>query len=67
LSNISGLFVIARNSSFTLKGKSVHVGEAGKKLGVRGNDEMPSAKYSCSGTAAHVGEWQHGDRGALQV
>ena len=35
LSKISGLFVIARNSSFTFKGKSVHVGEVGKKLGVR--------------------------------
>ena len=33
LSKISGLFVIARNSSFTFKGKSVHVGEVGKKLG----------------------------------
>jgi adenylate cyclase len=35
LSKISGLFVIARNSSFTFKGKSVHIGEVGKKLGVR--------------------------------
>ncbi|HEY2481035.1 MAG TPA: TIR domain-containing protein, partial [Caulobacteraceae bacterium] len=29
------LFVIARNSSFTFKGKNVHVGEVGKSLGVR--------------------------------
>jgi len=35
LSKISGLFVIARNSSFTFKGKAVHVGEVSKKLGVR--------------------------------
>jgi adenylate cyclase len=35
LSKISGLFVIARNSSFTFKGKAVHVGDVGKKLGVR--------------------------------
>jgi adenylate cyclase len=35
LSKISGLFVIARNSSFTFKAKAVHVGEVSKKLGVR--------------------------------
>jgi len=35
LSKISELFVIARNSSFTFKGKAVHVGEVSKKLGVR--------------------------------
>ena len=28
-------FVIARNSSFTFKGKNVHIGEVGKSLGVR--------------------------------
>ncbi len=35
LSKISGLFVIARNSVFTYKGKPVKVGEVGKELGVR--------------------------------
>jgi adenylate cyclase len=35
LSKLSQLFVIARNSSFTLKGKNVHVGEVGRRLGVR--------------------------------
>jgi adenylate cyclase len=35
LSKLSQLFVIARNSSFTLKGKNVHVGEVGRCLGVR--------------------------------
>ncbi|KKL97920.1 hypothetical protein LCGC14_1829590, partial [marine sediment metagenome] len=35
LSKISGLFVIARNSVFTYKGKSVKVEEVGKELGVR--------------------------------
>ena len=35
LSKLSQLFVIARNSSFTFKGKNVHVGEVGKSLGVR--------------------------------
>jgi adenylate cyclase len=35
LSKLSQLFVIARNSSFTFKGKNVHVQEIGKTLGVR--------------------------------
>jgi adenylate cyclase len=35
LSKISGLFVIARNSSFTFKGKAVDIGEVSKKLNVR--------------------------------
>ena len=33
LSKLSQLFVIARNSSFTFKGKNVHIGEVGKSLG----------------------------------
>ncbi|MGD2125229.1 MAG: adenylate/guanylate cyclase domain-containing protein [Desulfobacteraceae bacterium] len=35
LSKISGLFVIARNSVFTYKGKAVKVEEVGRELGVR--------------------------------
>jgi TolB-like protein len=35
LSKISGLFVIARNSVFTYKGKAVKIEEVGRKLGVR--------------------------------
>ncbi len=35
LSKISGLFVIARNSTFTYKGKSVKVREVAQELGVR--------------------------------
>jgi len=35
LSKISGLFVIARNSVFTYKGKPVKVEEVGRELGVR--------------------------------
>src|SRR5262245_38305540 len=35
LSKISGLFVIARNSSFSYKGRSVKVQEIGRDLGVR--------------------------------
>ncbi|WP_431324271.1 adenylate/guanylate cyclase domain-containing protein [Rhizobium sp. YTU87027] len=35
LSKLSQLFVIARNSSFTFKGKNVHVQEVGTNLGVR--------------------------------
>jgi TolB-like protein/tetratricopeptide (TPR) repeat protein len=35
LSKLPQLFVIARNSSFTFKGKNVHVQEVGRSLGVR--------------------------------
>ena len=35
LSKLSQLFVIARNSSFTFKGKNVLVAEVGKSFGVR--------------------------------
>jgi len=35
LSKLSGLFVIARNSAFTYKGKAVKVQEVSKELGVR--------------------------------
>lgn len=35
LSKISGLFVIARHSSFTYKGKSVTLSQIGRELGVR--------------------------------
>jgi adenylate cyclase len=35
LSNVSGLFVIARNSVFTYKGRAVKIEDVGKELGVR--------------------------------
>jgi adenylate cyclase len=35
LSKLPQLFVIARNSAFTFKGKNVHIPEVGKSLGVR--------------------------------
>jgi len=35
LAKVSGLFVIARNSSFTYRGKSVDVRQVGRELGVR--------------------------------
>jgi len=35
LSQVSGLFVIARNSVFTYKGRAVNVGEVARDLGVR--------------------------------
>jgi adenylate cyclase len=64
LSKISGLFVIARNSSFTFKGKNVHVGEVGKKLGVRfilegsvrksGNRVRITAQLVDAGSAGHI-------------
>ncbi|TPK94194.1 tetratricopeptide repeat protein [Mesorhizobium sp. B2-4-14] len=42
-----GLFVIARNSSFTLKGTAVEIAEAGRKLGVR---------YLVEGSVRRVGK-----------
>jgi adenylate cyclase len=35
LSKVSGLFIIARNSTFTYKGKPVNVQQVGRELGVR--------------------------------
>ena len=35
LSKLPQLFVIARNSAFTFKGKNVHIDEVGRCLGVR--------------------------------
>ncbi len=35
LSKLPQLFVIARNSSFTFKGRNVNIGEVAKSLGVR--------------------------------
>jgi adenylate cyclase len=35
LSKVSGLFVIARNSAFTYKGRAVKVGDVSRELGVR--------------------------------
>src|SRR6266513_871523 len=35
LSNVSGLFVVARNTAFTYKGKPVKVQQVGQELGVR--------------------------------
>ena len=47
LSKLSQLFVIARNSSFTFKGKNVHIREIGKTLGVH---------YVLEGSVRKVGE-----------
>ena len=41
LSLIPGLFVIARNSTFTYKGKSVDVRQLGEELGVRTSTDLP--------------------------
>jgi len=45
LSNISGLFVIARNSTFTYKGKSVNPAKIAEELGVRYILEGSVRKY----------------------
>ncbi|MCH9012226.1 MAG: tetratricopeptide repeat protein [Proteobacteria bacterium] len=47
LSKISGLFVIARNSTFVYKGRAVKVSEVAKELGVR---------YVLEGSVRKVGE-----------
>lgn len=47
LSKISGLFVIARNSTFTYKGKAVKIQQVAKDLGVR---------YVLEGSVQRVGE-----------
>ena len=64
LSKISGLFVIARNSSFTFKGQAVHVADVGKKLGVRfvlegsvrkaGNRVRITAQLIDAASAGHI-------------
>ena len=47
LSRISSLFVIARNTAFTYKGKAVNVQDIGKELGVR---------YVLEGSVQRAGE-----------
>jgi adenylate cyclase len=64
LSKVSGLFVIARNSAFTYKGKAVKVQEVSRELGVRfilegsvrkaGNRVRISAQLVDAGTGGHL-------------
>jgi adenylate cyclase len=64
LSRFKWLFVIARNSSFTFKGKAVNVKEVGRRLGVRyvleGSVRKASGKVRITGqlvdavTGAHI-------------
>src|SRR5262249_38800271 len=64
LSRVHGLFVIARNSSFTYKGRAVDVRQVGRELGVRyvleGSVRKAGAKVRITGqlidasTAAHL-------------
>lgn len=64
LSRFKSLFVIARNSSFTFKGKAVNVKEVGRRLGVRyvleGSVRSASGKVRITGqlidavTGAHI-------------
>jgi adenylate cyclase len=46
-SKVPGLFVIARNSSFTFKGKPVWIPDAGRKLGTRYVLEGSVRKEGC--------------------
>ncbi len=64
LSRFNSLFVIARNSSFTFKGKAVDITEVGKKLGVAyvvegsvrkaGNRVRATAQLIEAASASHV-------------
>jgi adenylate cyclase len=63
LSKVSGLFVIARNSSFAYKGRSVKVQEIGRDLGVRfvleggiqaGNRVRVTAQLIDAGSSGHL-------------
>ena len=64
LSRFKSLFVIARNSSFTFKGKAVDIKEAGRRLGVRyileGSVRKAAGKVRITGqlidavTGAHI-------------
>jgi adenylate cyclase len=64
LSKVSGLFVIARNSSFAFKGRSVKVQEIGRDLGVRfvlegsvrkaGNRVRITAQLIDAGSGGHL-------------
>jgi adenylate cyclase len=64
LSKVSGLFVIARNSSFTYKGKAVDVKRIGRELGVRhvlegsvrkaGNRVRITAQLIDAGSGGHL-------------
>jgi adenylate cyclase len=57
LSRSKSLFVIARNSSFTYKGKAVDVRRVGRELGVR---------YVLEGSVRKCGEAGSGDRAAYR-
>src|SRR5262249_28432282 len=62
VSKISGLFVIARNSSFTFKKQNVDIKEVGRKLGVRHADESMDP---CAGTGPLRARTLRRSRGVL--
>ncbi len=73
LSNVQSFFVIARNSTFTYKGKSVDVKDVGRQLGVRyvmegsirkaGNQVRVTAQLLDAGSGKHI--WADKYDGAL--
>jgi len=74
LSRFHGLFVIARNSSFTYKGRAIDVKQAGRELGVRyvlegsvrkaGNRVRITAQLIDSSSGAHI--WADRYEGAFE-
>src|SRR5260221_11125904 len=63
LSRIKWLFVIARNSSFTYKGKSVDIKQVGRELGVRyvleGSVRKASDRVRITGQLIDAGTGAH--------
>jgi TolB-like protein len=63
LSRFRGLFVIARNSSFTYKGKAVDIKQVGRELGVRyvleGSVRKAGARLRISGQLIDVASGAH--------
>lgn len=63
LSRFKGLFVIARNSSFTFKGKAVDIKEVGRRLGVRyvleGEVRKASGKVRITGRLINAATGTH--------
>ncbi len=63
LSRISGLFVIARNSSFSYKGRNVPVGQIGQEMGVRyvleGSMRKEGARVRITAQLVETGTGRH--------
>jgi TolB-like protein len=63
LSNFRSLFVIARNSSFTFKGKTINIKQVGRELGVRyvleGSTRKSAARVRITGQLIEASMSRH--------